>query len=103
MVSVNVRPDSGSRVALSAGEGAAIRSRGSIQGNERTGDPAKLLDRALIWAENAQYPAVPVSLLGLNFFARCETRKVLKGKVLLTGTSPICTDHNHIRFPAFPV
>jgi hypothetical protein len=27
----------------------------------------KVLDRALIWAENAQYPAVPVSLLGLNF------------------------------------
>gem|GEM_PF-6827879 len=36
-------------------------------GAQADNQQAELLDRPLIWAENAQYPAVPVSLLGLNF------------------------------------
>jgi hypothetical protein len=31
------------------------------------GQQRELLDSSSVWAENAQYPAVPVSLLGLNF------------------------------------
>lgn len=43
-----------------------------LDGLKLMGHGPKLLDRALIWAENAQYPAVPVSLLGLNFSPQCE-------------------------------